>query len=324
MTTEFRVSGVCERDIDLLLLEELAASQDFLQWFVQRTTRLHGTCELLRIGRSITQSNGESDLELLLRFEHGDKHKILIENKVDASFQKDQAARYAERSANYLDRDELRTCTTVLIAPDDYLAGCSETEFDETLSYESIVDWLENNDPSLRTAYKVYLLKTAIEKAHVGYNMIEDQSVTKFWKGYWQVASRVTPELEMPHPGGKPATSSFIHFRPLNRPAGTHIIHKCCSGAIDLQLNGLGRRVGEVASRLEPCLEEGMQVVRTQKSAAVRIQQEIIDFAKPFDQSAQAAERGMRAAVHLLYWAREHNEALQSVMAEGSEGETGP
>jgi hypothetical protein len=32
---EFTVSGVCERDIDLLLLEEFVASPDFVEWFAQ-------------------------------------------------------------------------------------------------------------------------------------------------------------------------------------------------------------------------------------------------------------------------------------------------
>jgi len=39
-SVEFTVSGVCERDIDLLLLEEFVASPDFVEWFA-RAAGLH-------------------------------------------------------------------------------------------------------------------------------------------------------------------------------------------------------------------------------------------------------------------------------------------
>jgi hypothetical protein len=62
---EMPIAGVCERDIDLLLLEEFIASVHFIQWFTEQINRVDAEIEcLLSAQRSVTQSNGESDLEV--------------------------------------------------------------------------------------------------------------------------------------------------------------------------------------------------------------------------------------------------------------------
>ncbi|MEQ9455596.1 MAG: PD-(D/E)XK nuclease family protein [Phycisphaeraceae bacterium] len=311
---EFRVTGVCERDIDLLLLEELAASEPFLQWFIRTTTALEPPCTLLSIGRSVTQSSGESDLELLIREEGGQEHRILIENKVDASFQKDQAGRYRQRAELYLSRDSLQSCTTILVAPEVYLNGVTDTEFDQTLSYETIASWLEAHAPSPRTDYKLYMLRVAIGKARQGYNPVEDSAVTDFWRHYWRAVSRIAPELEFPEPGGKASTAGFFHFRPGVLPRGTHIIHKPRFGVVDLQIDGMGLRLREVTTALGDALEPDMTLVRTHKSAAVRLQAEVFDFAEPYEKNHEQAEHAMRLAKRLFAWAQQHRARVQSLL----------
>ena len=94
------VSGVCERDVDLLLLEELVASRPFFEWFLGRVG-ISPSAELIAVARSVTTSNGESDLELTIKLDDRIR-KILVENKIDSIFQPRQADRYCERAAGYL------------------------------------------------------------------------------------------------------------------------------------------------------------------------------------------------------------------------------
>jgi len=96
MTEEQRqlsLSGVCERDVDLLLLEEFISTQEFLHWFMQQVyPKAFSSIEFIEAHRSVTQSNGESDLEVTLDIPH--RVRLLIENKVNASLQPMQAERY--------------------------------------------------------------------------------------------------------------------------------------------------------------------------------------------------------------------------------------
>ena len=61
------ITGIYERDIDLLLLEEFSSSPNFVKWFAETVTETSLpdlTC--LSIEHSATTMNGESDLELTI------------------------------------------------------------------------------------------------------------------------------------------------------------------------------------------------------------------------------------------------------------------
>jgi len=76
-----RLSGVCERDIDLLLLEEFVASPVFLRWFLE-SVNIPEYDDLVSAEQSVTTSNGQSDLELSVSTSMG-VVKALIEDKVE-------------------------------------------------------------------------------------------------------------------------------------------------------------------------------------------------------------------------------------------------
>src|SRR5688572_22073219 len=89
------IAGVSERDIDLLLLEEFHSSPTFQAWFVAQI--LGGgavTGELVSARRSVTQSTGESDVEVAFKCDDGREVRFLIENKLNVGFQPLQAERY--------------------------------------------------------------------------------------------------------------------------------------------------------------------------------------------------------------------------------------
>jgi len=105
MTTRIAIAGVSERDIDLLLLEEFQSSLSFQDWFVKlalgSSVRLG---KVIRAERSVTDSTGESDLEIDFAGHDNSITRLMIENKVKAGLQPLQAHRYLLRGQKYLER----------------------------------------------------------------------------------------------------------------------------------------------------------------------------------------------------------------------------
>ena len=166
--------------------------------------------------RSVTQSTGESDLEVALESGGGDPVRLLIENKVNAGFQPQQAERYRTRGSTYLERGDCSSFRTVLVAPDRFFGSATDLKgFDAQVTYEAIRDWFANiHAMGTRKVYKEALLTAAIQKGTLGYQPEEDAPVTKFWHMYWHLAQVYAIELEMMEPLSKPARAGFIYFHP--------------------------------------------------------------------------------------------------------------
>jgi len=307
MTREFadvRISGVQERDVDLLLLEEFYSETEFWRWFVDETLpekysepRFNGAF------RSVTQSNGESDLELAFTTMDDAKIMVLIENKIDTSFQPQQAARYRVRGENYCANNVCARCFTVLIAPAIYLERATRSgEFDSSLSYEKILQWFSNQAAlGSRAIYKTSLLRAAIAKGKQAALSVD--SVTgQFWRDYWLLATKNIPELGMsePHPEGNAAT--WVTFKPSARWSKIAFRHKLGKGSVDLEIGGMGKRVFEMNQALSGMLAGEMSVRKATGSASIQIPVPKLDTAKPFETQTEDAVVGQMAAKRLYSW----------------------
>ncbi len=93
--------------------------------------------------RSVTDSTGESDLEITLINSNQQTYKILIENTVNAGFQPEQAERYTQRGENYVQNSEICDYTTVLVAPETYFQN-ELKGFNARVNYEMICAWFAN------------------------------------------------------------------------------------------------------------------------------------------------------------------------------------
>jgi hypothetical protein len=305
-----RISGICERDIDLLLLEEFRSSPSFLQWFARQVSATDDwqPTRLVSAERSVTQVDGESDLEIRVEDNDGEIISLLIENKVNACLQPRQADRYRDRGRSYVERGQCVECLTVLVAPERYFGTSSGTKgFDARLTYEVIREWfLKNEELGARRFHKAALLGAAIGKGTPSYE--EDQAVTGFWRAYWLMARDLAPELQMEEPLSKPAGAGFIHFNRTCLPKRREIVHKlnrCLYGPhdfVDLQFSGMGNRLSELQARFGSHLEPDMAIVQASKSGAVRIQVPRLDWTLEFSKQAGQARVGILAAKRLLAW----------------------
>lgn len=307
MANDIWVAGVCERDVDLLMLEEFQASSLFRTWFLDRTAKNAGAW--IHYGgarRSVTQSSGESDLEVQFSDKDGSRLRLMIENKVGAGLQPAQAQRYRERGGSYIARGECDFYRTVIVAPQRYFGVADSMKgFDARVLYEDVLQWfLDAEDLGERRIYKASLLRSAIDKGTLGYQPEIDGITSAFWRRYWELAKIEAPDLEMPEPSRKPSGAGFVWFRPPSLPQGVTICHKLNYGCVDLQFSGMGARLNELEAEHGPYLEADMQLVRATKSGAVRL-------AVPTLRSNQVAANqeglmieGIRSANRLLYWYR--------------------
>jgi len=346
--TDLNIAGVCERDIDLLLLEEFHAGDRFWRWLTGMALGEDlAAARFVRARHSVDQPSGESDLELAIeapagrrsRSDRSRRIRILFENKLDAVFQPQQAERYRQRGDAYLHNGECDRWVTVLLAPKAYLgwvehgeelwvmpaaAPCASRRdapprhgFDAVVTYEAMREWFRQA-PGLgaRRAHKLALLEGAIRKAEEGYRPVPDEPVTAFWQRYWELAQDRAPELNMARPEKKPAAAGFVHFHPVGLPKGAKLVHKLRHGKVDLQFTGGAARVPELQRVIEPLLKPGMALARAGKSVAVRIAVPAVDAARGMDAQQPAVAAGLAAARRLRAWLAQHRQVIDELMGD--------
>jgi len=304
---ELFVESLGERDIDLVLLEELNASSDFRFWWLQQV-HIPEPCawEFMGVWHSVSHPTlGESDIVLLVR-QLTHRHVVLVENKIDAPPQPSQAERYRLRGDAGIKDGSWDAFTTCIVAPAQYLdVRHREAGYDAAIDYEGIKAWFDSNhEKSSRSAYRARLLGQAIDQQRRGYTPKQHPLVTALWKGYWLTASSEFPELAMSEPGPKPAASEWIQFRPPSIAPNRRIIHKLTTGYVDLQLDGAAQQLDQLAQRYRNLLGNDISLLPTGKSVSLRMVVPVVDlFGEPGTQ-LDSMRAGMRAALQLLTLSR--------------------
>lgn len=298
------LEAVFERDIDLLVLEELWANEDFRTRFssliglsLDRDLRFKGAWHSV-----CHPTLGESDLVVEFSDQEGSLHAVLIENKVDAIPQPDQANRYRKRGEAGMDEGIWQSFTTCILAPGQYLRNTPDAGFyDAKVSYETLSELVGTSKKGFpeRAKFCQEHLKHAIDQNRRGYSPKQDDKVTLFWRDYWECVTARFPDLRMKEPGSKPADATWIEFHPFDFPKGFWIVHKLKEGTIDLQTPVKADRLQDLALACKPWLKEGMQVVKTGKSCSIRLAVPKLDPAADFAEQKQAAFAGMEAAAQM-------------------------
>lgn len=137
-------SSVRERDIDSIVVQLVRTSPPFREWFRNQFPADGEREQFLGVSRSVENVHGESDIEIAFEASPGNRHLVLIEDKIDASFQDNQAERYFKRGEKYVENGVCDEYSVGLIAPDGYVDESARDSFDAVVSYEDIVARLES------------------------------------------------------------------------------------------------------------------------------------------------------------------------------------
>lgn len=296
------VESVTERDMDLLILEELVCCRDFRNWFLQSVLLVDEETAFLGALHSISNELGESDLAVGFRRADGHEFAILVENKIDADFQPDQAERYHKRGTKGITSGHWQSFVTCIIAPQSYLTGaaCAD-EFHHSCAYEALENWFRSRiEKSDRAQFKAQLLRYAIAKSRRKQPKVIASEVSVFWQCYWRMLTEQFAALHLDQPGEKGPKADWPTIRSSELPARTFILHKWAEGFVDLQVSGAAGRVDEFRRLVAPLLPADIVIAVTGQSLALRIVVPFLNRWQPFNTQAEHAQRGLAAATRLV------------------------
>lgn len=297
---------IFERDIDLLLLEEFYSSVEFQLWFAAKVvaSQQYNVPEVSQLHfvdarHSVVDiTDRETDLLITYASKEGQKWQLLLEDKIDAVFQKDQVQSYQKRGEAAKSIDGVSWTTTVLVAPQKYFGGPEQKHgFQARVTYEEIADewFVEKSNLGRRGEYKAYILKTAIEKAGTGGS---NPVIMKFCLEYWALADTRLPELKIPKPTQRTSTWTSIPLP--GKAEKATLVHKMGEGKMDLQFNDMALRLDELSQRFAAYLGNGVKVVAAGKSGVLRLEVPPLNVYEPFEDQLDAAYQGLVAALRLI------------------------
>ena len=299
------LQSVSERDIDMILVEELQASEAFRRWF--STKVFADAVYKSKIGAWHSVSNsalGESDIVFLFVTNLDGTSAILIENKISASAQPNQGQRYQKRGALGQENswwDEFKTC---IVAPAEYLKSGKHTEeYDTEIAYEEIQSYFTNRQhQDERFEHKALVIEEGILQNRRGYQPIVDPAITQFINDYFAFAHEKYPEAEMDRPKPRPAGSTWISFHPKCLPDQSDITHQMTAGYVKLFLRGQAEQLDEIINRYSAHLPNGAEIMPAKKSAAIAIEvPKIADpWQTPFRDYITEVEAALNAVTDLI------------------------
>lgn len=297
------VESIQERDIDLILLEELSTDISFCEWFIKKLN-LPKLNSINGAWKSITAFGlGETDV----LFSYNSNERIifvLIENKLDASFQNEQYNRYLKRADEYLEKNECDKAFVILVAPKLYCEN--QKDFENYLSYETIAQRFEFVG-SKRNLFKSNLLQIASEKLRRGYQPINSALVQGFWQSYWEFKEENYPNLKMKKPDIIPHNSDWpmLYDESLKNIV---FYHKLGQGNIDTTFKGFPE---EVETKIKEFLPEWAKFEKHSKSFSIRIFSGKIDRTKNFTEQLGNINNGLKNIERTRNWIIENKNWLQ-------------
>lgn len=297
--------SISERDIDLLLVEELASSDAFCNWFVQRLGGSPLFMAIEGLWHSVCDpALGETDVLFKYRGQDNRTTAILIEDKISAPPQPEQAERYrkrGERGREAGDWDEFYTC---LIAPQLYLdAACEAGLYDATLAYEGLAEYFRvHAESDRRFAHKHRVVIDAIEQNRRGYCLQVDDNLTQFVAAYAHLCRTNFPQLQMEPVRDRGPESTWVRFDSHVIPPGADLRHQLRAGWVKLFFRQQTDGIDAIQSRYGAALPAGFQISPAGKSVVIGARVPVMDArATPlFEGHAENAKVALDCVTQLL------------------------
>lgn len=270
--------NITERDVDLLVLEELLVSKPFANWFVSEAARQPLSIKIIGAWHSVSDAMlGESDLIVKFTSEAYVIEAILIENKIDAVAQIEQGYRYKMRGEKGIAQGEWARFTTCLFAPQRYLDRNTEP-YDVEISYEQVIAFFQLQDDA-RSQYRAGFLQEAVEKNRRGYQSAVCPKMTDFAADYLDFVACNHPELNPEIAKPRAAGHDWVHFYPIPHQKNVVIVHQIRGQQVKIIYHGQHERFDEIVTRFNEVSDMQLTVKKSGKSVTVAAQAPYIDLA---------------------------------------------
>ena len=258
-----------ESEVDSLVVEEIFSSDEFQNWLLKKLS-IKENAEFIAAWKNVKPTrHGECDIviEFLI---NNKRTAILIEDKINAPEQPQQAERYHKTGKSLLrlkEYDEYRTC---LLSPKDYYKDDAPMEkYEKRISYEEMLEFFEDQPDTERIQFKKMVLKNGIKRARKSYRQILDEKTDNFYRYYEKLAREANPELGYRYDTNT-VDQSWVTIKPTIFPGNIKIFHKNVWGYVDLQISKID--IDEFRKAMEDKLGNEMHIEQTGKSLSVRIE----------------------------------------------------
>jgi len=269
------VASIAERDIDLLIMEELSVCDEFREWLSSRVFGEPIFKENIGAWHSVCDAElGESDIVFVFSAVDGSRKAVLIENKIDAPPQPLQGKRYRLRGEKGIKEGYWEKFKTLIIAPKKYLCSSKNTEsYDDEISYEEILAYFQSRKiRDYRFSYKAKILLEGIEQNRRGYQPTYNEEMTKYVADYFVFSSQHYPHLNIQEAKPRPAGSTWISFHPKSFPKGVELSHQITSGLIKVFFNGQAESYELLKKKYEGIIPDNSAIEITGKSVAISLE----------------------------------------------------
>ncbi len=283
--------SVQERDIDLLLIEQLHVCRAFADWLTKRLDLSGGVVETAR--HSVYREHGETDVLVIVRL--GDERiAVMIEDKIGAPMQPDQCGRYHLRGQKLCDEGAVKRYKTVLCAPAAYLTGVpGDQRWDDRVSLEEIgrslasvayPGWEWRHAILLAAASRQARAREADNKANHAY----DSVIVALKKGYREFVQAGYPQLQASSQEG---SDREYYLKAGGLPPGIRFKHAFFRGEVSLIFEKAW--VPTAQRHLHGNLPEGAWTVQHDSELHVRMPVEVMDPLRQFEEQEEIAAKAL-------------------------------
>lgn len=337
------LSHATERDVDLLLVEELYASPDFVAWMAMKARITHPV-ESSTVLHSKRRTRSRREIDIFVEIGHSDgaRSALLVENKLDATEQPDQAESYRDElamlSGGYSGAAMLIACPAGYAAEHEGFTS----KFDAVVTYEEVANRFRQKagtarrELAMRYRFRADILDQAVHKHRRGYTPVPNATVGDFNARYVALLEEVAPEIRPGKSMLKPANpdestsmifepnASLADLPPEIRPR--RFAHELGRGSshranyVAVTFAGWGAALPDIAERLEAdtvalgasFAAPAPTKVRPNPGLRMSIPTDPVDNQGDFDAQRDLLIAGIRRAGELRAWLLANQNVLKA------------
>lgn len=289
------MTGVVERDVDLLLIRTFMENQEYLNGFLA-DLGISGRFELDKARSSLSDDMNEVDITLIIT--DGEVwHGVLIENMIDGSAALQPAESYLRMAEDGVRDGVYDEYTIVLIAPEKCLAKNPESEaYPHKVTYERLRSFFRVK------SFEYQVITRAIEKR--GDSFVEDESAAHaaFWASMRDHVETGYPQLRMggSRGDGQESRAKWCSFE-LEGDREMRILFKADRCFVDLEIPDL---------KYERFMRDNQEFLRQYPYVTVKkgdkglslrmLTLRPVDFGQPFERQLEVVTEALNEVVFLL------------------------
>jgi hypothetical protein len=317
--------SIQEFQIDLLLEEEFLSNSEFARQFLAICSTSNRFRSVQRAVRSMSDKFGEADLVVLMSVERESGEintlALLIEDKITAPAQPNQAARYKQRGDNGCNVGDWEDYVTVLVAPEKYIKTAHG--YDAAVTLEQIEDLFCPTDQE-RRKYKVRAIREAMEKKNASGVQIVDPAMTAFRAAYYDALQQFNSSnhadfrMRLPAPtywgdywfklknSQLPHNAEIRHVPRYGSPPYTAFVELIFHETPSDKLNGLWE-----------LLDANMNLVQVGKykqNTSIRVAAETITVFDDFERDKDKVVKSFQSALRLVYFYQQHRAQINAML----------